>query len=407
MKSVLARLGTNGWHQIWWQLSIFVLVCTVAVYASISFDGEMSKYLPESNTFTSTFNSKPSGYSGLFQLLGKVGINCRHWQFPYRRLGEVKGTLVLVGPNESLQDFEIDQLLSWVAQGNKLVYLDRFTYSVGRHILTKLGLDAHDSPSLSEQRLAVTGERSEFTYVPSLVVSGETRLDGGAPLLQDRSGILLTEVKHGEGQILMGAVPALGSNKHLGSPDHWPNFQFLANWLSTTDGDVFFDEICHGYSQATNVFVYLGRGPVGLIFLQVVVILLVALTSSAQRFGSTQAVISTRKISNMEFINGLANTFRRAKAADLVWDFISHAFRAKLCKALGVSSHEGADKLVAAWSQATGAKEADLESHLSSSTAALEKGNLTDEELVALVTACDKISEQSKELFATGRGKSH
>jgi hypothetical protein len=361
--------------------------------------------MPETSTLTSTFNAKPSGLSGLYQLTKRLGLRCRQWQLPYRRLPELAGTLVIIGPSESLQEFEIEQILSWVASGNKLIYLDSFSYSYGRHILAKLGLDAHESPGVADVRVEPTGNRAEFQFVPWLIVSAETRLDGGQPLVSDHEGTVLTRLEHGKGQVLIGVTPSLCSNRRLGERNDWPNFQFLANELATTSGEVIFDEFCHGYTQATNLFIYLGRSPAGPLFAQALLILLIASVGGFQRFGGVRNVNQARKISTSEFINGLSNTFRRAHAADLVVAVLSHSLKAKLCKALGVSPHEEASKLVAAWAAATGCRAEELSQFLSDSQAAMEIKRLPEDRLIALVGACDKISEQSKDLFATRIGK--
>ena len=59
-------------HRIWWQLAVFIIVSTGAVTAGMKFDDEMAKFLPETVSQTSTFNAKPSGTSGLFELARRV-----------------------------------------------------------------------------------------------------------------------------------------------------------------------------------------------------------------------------------------------------------------------------------------------------------------------------------------------
>lgn len=394
-------------YRFWWQLAVFVAVSTALVIAGTKFDDESARFLPESTSLPSTFNPKPSGYSGLFELARRVGIKCQRWQLPYRRLRNTKGLLVIVSPGESLQEFELDQLLSWVAAGNNLIYLDNFTYSYSRRIVTRLGSRIAEVASVLDGRLSISSTDPLFTFVPSLTVTSDTRIDGGRPLLEDSTGCLITEMQHGKGRVLLGVVPALGANKHLSDKENWPNLQFMINLLSTADGDILFDEVCHGYSQAGNVFVYLGRSPAGMMFLQLLIIFAVAILSTVQRFGAVKSIHTRRRLSSLEFINGMANTFRRARAADLAFDVLNHSFRARLCKALAVSPHENDAKLCEAWAAATGGSAGELEAYLVNSTTALGKKQLTDQELLALVSACDKITEQSKELFATRGVRPH
>jgi len=399
------RSATASWHLFWWQLAAFLAVTSLAVYVTSSFHEELSKFLPETKSFRSTFNKLPSGYSGLLALAKKSGLPCRIWQSPYRQLSEARGMLLIVSPLESLPTFEIDQILSWVAKGNDLVYLDNFEFLFERKLTSRLGLEARDELYLDDAPITSKLDRPELAHVSRLSITASTRLRGGKPVVEDESGAILTEVKHGDGRILVGVAPSLCANRLLSSRDNWGNFQFMVNWFRTARGEIIFDEFCHGYSSVKNVFAFLARGPLGLIFLQLLILLLVATASACQRFGAPQAADPQRTISNIEFINGLASTYRRARARDLIWEMLSHAFRTKLSRSLAVSPHEPDQKLIEAWSLATGAGSKELESLLATSAEKLEGRHISDEELLELVAACDKISESLRDLFATDKAK--
>lgn len=394
----------NKHNQIWWQLTVLLVVSALAVYTNIKLDQEIGRNLPEATTFTSTFNMRPSGYSGFWEIARRTGLSCKRWQFPYRQLRAAHGTLVIIGPNASLESHELDQVLDWLKSGNRLIYLDDFALSSSRSILQKLGMNAHTGTSFSDT--IVPGQDSNqgyFAHVGSVCVATDTSLTGGHTLLSSAKDTLLATVPCGKGTVVVGTIPSLCANRHLSQPKHWANFQFLVNLLATGDGEILFDEFCHGYSQSTNVFVYLAKTPAGPLFLQGLLLLILAVAGSWQRFGSTVTIKSARKISNLEFIHGLANTYRRAGATDLALDILNHSLVSALCKALSIAPQQGPEKLAHAWSQATGRSASQLSDFLASSASALEKRTLTDEELMSLCRSCDKIREQSKDLLATRR----
>ncbi|HNB23712.1 MAG TPA: DUF4350 domain-containing protein [Candidatus Melainabacteria bacterium] len=380
-------------NRIWWQLFALLFVSGLSVYSGIAFDEQKDKFWPETEILISVFNKKPSGLSGMHEILKKTGLKSGIWQLPYRNLSDTKGMLVILQPTESLSELDAKQILDWVEKGNDLVYFDHFSYKLTRRLIEKLSIDTRDGETIVDKRLALTQTAApEFSHVPALVVSAERRLRGGSPLLSDSSGTLMAEVKHGKGRILLGTVPSICSNRRLANPESWPNFQFLANWFSTANGAVIFDERCHGFSSATNVFHYLLRGPTGLVFWQLMLILLLATLSSAQRFGAVREVAVSRKISNLEFIHGLSNAFRRARANTAILEILGQSFKNQLCKALGISPHETNENIVSAWQQSKQAPKANMEELIAEYERALSKNYLSDSDLRTLVGTCDKIT---------------
>ncbi len=380
-------------NRIWWQLFALLLVSGMAVYSGLAFDEQKDKFWPETEILISVFNRKPSGLSGLQEILNKAKLKNTTWQLPYRNLCDTNGMLVIFQPTESLSDLEAKQILDWVSKGNDLVYFDHFSYKLTRRLIDKLDIGTKDGDNLTDVNLSTTPATApELAHVPSLLVTAERRLSGGTPILADKSGLLISFVKHGKGRILLGTAPSFCCNRQLGNKDAWPNYQFLANWFSTAHGAVIFDERCHGFSSATNVFHFLLRGPTGLIFWQLMLILAVAVVSSAQRFGSIRKVLVTRKISNLEFIFGLANAFRRARANSAVLEILGQTFKHRLCKALGISPHETSDNIVNAWKSSRHAETANMDDLIANYERALSKKHLSDAELRTLVGSCDKIA---------------
>ncbi len=390
-------------HRIWWQLLLLLLVSTLAVFAGLEPEREFSGYFPESTSMPSVFNRKPSGYSALSELAGKVGFQTHAWQLPYRELPKIRGTLIIVEPSRSLDDYEIDEILRWVEAGNNLVYLDDMTYRTSRVLAQRLKIQISSRSPMNDFVLAPTGGNRELAHVSHVVVTADSRLFGGQAILPDAQGSLVLRKRCGDGNIILGVVPNLCENSRLVNKTAWPNFQFMINCLATMGNDIWFDELCHGYSRGVNVFSYLGRGPLGLIFLQLLLLFVLAFLSCAQRFGPAARVSDRRASTNLQFIEGLANTYQKAEATDLALEVLDHALRLRLSRALGVPPQSADADLAQSWSAVCGEDAGELSQYLVSTQSALSGKKPSAQQLVELAGACDKISEHCRKV-AKNRG---
>ncbi len=388
----------------WLQILALAVISIATVIVGGAFDRELEKFLPESKTLASTYNGKPSGLSALNEIAQKAGFSCRTWEAPYRQLNDtVSGALVVIDPVQSLQDFECDQILEWVSKGNTVIYMDEFHYQFSRQLLEKVRVTV-ESPEnpLEEESVFFPEDEPEFEHVKKIIVSTELLVKGGREVLpHNKQGALIVEVEHGKGRIIIGTTTRLWVNRRLMKKESWSNFQLFVNLLNGTKGDILFDERCHGFTGASNVFIYLARGPVGPVVAQLLLILAVACISNWQRFGAATVIDRSRKISNLEFIFGLANAYRRAKANTTVLEIIGQGFRHKICKDAGVSPHESDEKLIEAWrAQAGDADASNLATYLAHYDMRLKQGQLSDNDLKALICSLDKISERSKEIVS-------
>jgi hypothetical protein len=394
MKAEIRDLAKT--RRIWWQLALFVGITTLAVVGGIAFERQMSDYLPESKTVTSALNTKPSGYSGTSELAEKLGYKVHHWQESYRRLSAVSGTLVVVSPLQSPQPHEVTQILEWVKKGNNLIYFDHFDYSFQKRLLEPLGMDSKSGDDLIDAKVPVpqTGEPL-FKFVDHLMITASNRLTGGKSLVSDKSGSLVAFTTYGDGKVIACSSPSLCSNRRFHNEDNWDNFQFFINALSTTPGDIYFDEYSHGFTSGHNVFVFLSKGPVGFIFVQLIILLIIGVLAACQRFGATRIVPVKRKASNLEFISGMANAYQRARATDLAWQIISHSFLTRIARTLGLSPKESPETIARELSASTGAKAAEL-SRLLEHSERLKGRKPSNEQLLELVASCDKITDRLK-----------
>jgi hypothetical protein len=156
-------------------------------------------------------------------------------------------------------------------------------------------------------------------------------------------------------------------------------------------------------SEGVNVYFYFLRGPSGWILLQISLILLVAVLSANQRFGARLQMSNNRRISNLEHINGLSNTYQRANARQAIIEIIWQNLRLRICRILQISPHESNDNLVKEL-RARGSEEASHVANVAEKCqSAISNPNLNDDDLRALVASCDKIAESADRQLTTSK----
>lgn len=110
-------------------LALIVLVVTLIGLNAVSYTQKDT--LPDSEEFPnrSTFNAGATGTRAFYELLAETGRNVARWQEnPASLLGarNKPNTFVIIGGmRRGITDTEAEQILRWVAEGGKLVIIDR------------------------------------------------------------------------------------------------------------------------------------------------------------------------------------------------------------------------------------------------------------------------------------------
>jgi hypothetical protein len=138
---------------------------------------------------------------------------------------------------------------------------------------------------------------------------------------------------------------------------------------------------------------------------QLIAIFVVALLSLNQRFGIPLLRFTKRKIANREFIEGMALTYRKARAFDAAWSILYGSFHTRLCKALALSPGEKSELVAEAWAQAAPIDAAQA-LNLLKSAENFEKNSIGSEEaLLANMKECDQLYEKTKPYLSVHRAR--
>ncbi|MBY0359032.1 MAG: DUF4350 domain-containing protein [Candidatus Obscuribacterales bacterium] len=390
------------WNPLFLLLPLFLLALFLLPQDA---QQQLNRFVPEITPFASSYNQKPSGYSALYELCQRTGLKTAQWQKSYRDLKTVHGALLFVAPIHPPSDSEVAQILEWVDQGNDFVLLDKVTFGRDK-FLAALKMQQFTKTDSSRVRMYRPDPAcSVMTHVPWLFVNSKVRFTQTAnmeSLLVDGVGTIIAQIKYGRGRFLIVPASDFCANKCIAEKSCWGNFQFLINWLKQEKRDVFFDERCHGYRANQSFWSYVLHSQAGAICGQLLLLFVILLWSLNQRFGATVRQDNRRKLSGMEFVNGLASTYTNAKAYDLALSVIFNSLKSKLCKALGATAETSVEDLSGLWAATAGVDRAEALAYLQQTTSLLERGGVSQEELLKSVVVGDRLLALSAQQIGGG-----
>jgi len=334
----------------------------------------------EASPNRSTFNTGATGTQGLYSLLAETGRNVSRWQQSPAALLPKNETspevFVLVGGlRRQFTPVETDELLRWVAEGGRLVIIDRtpnpelltttanWKISVGEaDIPLFTPTDPSDPTQMTAETAAVKPvqpsvytqnvnavQPSKFAAPIEFERYSEPREESStyesvetpsqnAPIAHIATGErnLVVAANYGGGQIVILSDPYIVSNGGIGLVD---NAQLAVNLVAVSEGVIAFDEFHQGYGSDNNRFLQFFAGtPVIAIFLQVAVIVGLLFFSQSRRFARPVPESQPDRLSKLEYVSAMAELQNRTKAFDLAIENIYHDFRRRVSRHFGLDN---------------------------------------------------------------------
>ena len=391
------------------KLAIFTLFgAVVLVLVGLNAATYVQKEKTPDNEFSpnrSTFNSGTTGSQAFFALLSETGHSVTRWQVPVAELpASVRNkpaTFVLIGPRLKLTDLEQSDILKWVAEGGRLVLIDR---DPPEKLLVSepwsLTVEKSNDPGIlavdpSDVTQMTTGATAARVVQPSSVTAGlnavqPSRLASSIGFKRNNYNIR-TDVGAGGGTDDLdestnrpngtkgdeftvtgspGDVPspaAVGPMLHVAAGDKnlvvdvpyglgriillsdpyvisnagigLVDNATLALNLVSGGGPIAFDEYHQGYGTNNNQLVrYFEGTPVIAIFLQLAALVALVLFSQSRRFARPLPDIEPDRLSKLEYISAMAELQQRTAAYDLAIENIYHDFRRRASRFVGADN---------------------------------------------------------------------
>lgn len=214
----------------------------------------------KSNADYSVINTGPQGLSSFGKFLYSKGdIVPIMSTYDSMSLGEMKGTLIVVGPTLGFSNEEITELREFLENGNILILADDF--GMGNEVLEGLGLEQRFgkgeliTPIYSKNHnYAITGEITDpnlgknveriIMYKPSVILNSQNALvyTPNSSVFKNSYGAfaIVERVEYGNGRIILISDPDIFTNSLFRE-----NEEFLRNLLDYAGGPFFIDEAHH------------------------------------------------------------------------------------------------------------------------------------------------------------------
>lgn len=365
------------------------------------------------------------GTKALAELCRANGLKVFSWTHPLSRLSPQQGLLCLFDPTRPPTEDDLRSLLNWVKSGGTLIVAADLNaehtsflaadlpQDTDEIVLAALGL-LGEARGNTKNVVAVQSHDPCLTEVRSLLVPGPYRLRPAKqtdfvtrkrairrqtpdalprlrqlvnfpwqPLVRDEYGSVALKTRYGRGAIYAISEAGVFSNSVI---SHADNIVFASNLLyGPRVPKVYFEESLHYFNQAlSEEALNLDPSRWQLALVAIMAALAVFLLGKAQRFGRPLPSPKLRRRSALEFVDALADLYRRAEARQPVVELLQQSLRRKLALAAGVPPDLPPAALAAAVARRHRISEAQLTALLSRLDEAPGSPPVTDRDLLHL-----------------------
>jgi hypothetical protein len=346
------------------------------------------------NDSGSTYGRSPDGYGAWYEYMTKQEVSIERWRKPFSQFVEAKiqdaTYLKILSKSDYLLGLE--SILSsdesnWVSQGNTLVIIGRYVPATGAPFESSI---PYHPDTLSNNQIKIATTR---------------RFQGAEKdqnILQDSYGAVVWQETIGKGKVIYCTTPYLAANAYQ---NHLDNYQFLEALVSEHPA-IWVDEYIHGYKdqetiaeeQQESIFSYLARTPWFFLFIQAVLMAIVAAFAAFRAFGLPTKPQTTIADNSTAYIDALAGVLEKANSTDFVVEAIAKDEQRKLQKSLGLGKTLVDDQtLLAAYQKQSSATTEDLSQLLKVSKAGKK---ISDAQLITWIQKWQKINQPQ---FAIGK----
>lgn len=323
----------------------------------------------------STFNPGSTGTQAFFTLLAETGRQPVRWRDSTEGLSAARnkpGVFIVIGTlRRPFSEGEAEGLFRWVAQGGRLVIIDRdppaelhptdLTWKLTvtpTELIDIYTVDASDQRQMTGSIDAakpvqptaytvgvnaiqpskfagqISFERSKSGGSTDLPPDAVDSIAGPVVHVAGADRKILADITYGSGSIAYLSDPFIVSN---GGIDLVDNSQLALNLVTGSGGPIAFDEYHQGYgTNANRMFQYFEGTPVIAIFVQALLLVGLIFVSQSRRFGRATANSVPDRLSKLEYVTAMAELERRTKAYDLAIENIYLEFRLRVARALGL-----------------------------------------------------------------------
>ena len=345
----------------------------------------------------SSYRSTPYGTLAFYTLLEESRYNVTRFEQPFTELKDNEpGTLVLITPPDvhNPDEEEFSALNKWIEAGGLLIIADR-------NIDKQIG-DAgiHTEYAVAKSPIRIMQPTPLTRGVQRVAVSEHAtrvKVDSRAATyhIGDDQAAVVADAQVGKGRVVLLTDPFIIANNGISQAD---NVILALNLFAERPaGKIAFDEYHHGYGATTTgqgLMSYFRGTPVPWMLAQAGLIAALVVYTNGRRFARPVPLKRERRTTNLEFVSSMANITRLAQATDLAMKNIYSEFRKRLCRFSGIPAKIENGKLAAATARRARLDERELASLLSRCEGVSSGDEVSESELLRLVTRIRQIESQ-------------
>jgi hypothetical protein len=345
----------------------------------------------------SSFRSTPYGTLAFYTLLEESSYNVTRFEKPFTELKDGEpGTLVLITPPDvhTPDEEEFNALAKWIEAGGVLIIADRY---VDKQI-GDAGI--HTERAVAKTPVRILQPTPLTRGVQQVAVSEyatRVKVDSRAVTyhIGDDQAAVVADAQVGKGRVVLLTDPFIVSNNGISQAD---NVVLALNLFAERPaGSIAFDEYHHGYGAATTsqgLMSYFRGTPVPWMLAQASLIAVLVVYTNGRRFARPVPLRRERRTTNLEFVSSMANITRLAQATDLAMKNIYFEFRKRLCRFVGAPAKIDNAKLAGAAARRAKLDERELSRLLSRCEAVSSGDEVSESELLKLVTRIREIESR-------------
>jgi Domain of unknown function (DUF4350) len=338
----------------YWQLGLLAIVAIVLVTVISAMGGD-------SRLAGSSYSNAANGYSHWYQMMIDRNVKIHRWQKSFSKLAQLseyeQGTILLQVQPQLEELLITNQQQEWVLKGNTLIIL---------------GVDApaRETPFQADLESPQGKIRIETTrrFGSNLDRNKFLKDADRDPMLQDRSGSIITQFKLAKGNIIIATTPYIAANAYQ---DFQPNNDLLAEIVTRDSQQVLVDEYIHGYtdrkpvidpitgdvktddrsSDNNDTLSYLAATPLIVVFINLLLGILVLAWQQNRRFGKV-IIPKIPAVDNSEaYIQALGGVLYQANSSEFVLQNIGKAEQLSWQQKLGLGKERLVESqaLITAW----------------------------------------------------------
>ena len=353
----------------------------------------------EFNGNRSSYRSTPYGTLAFYTLLEDSGYKVTRLHLSFERLAERPdiAALVIVAPptHRNPSGEELQALADWIEEGGVAVIVDRQIALNLRDVKinTAIGPPPRGIHPLQPTPFTRNVGQLDFSaYATGVTIDSPTTV---YHLGDDRVAVL-ADASVGKGRVVTLTDPYVVANNGISKADN--AILAVDLFADLPDGAIAFDEYHHGVgaSEDTGLSAYVKGTPIPWMLAQAALIVALVVYSYGRRFGRPLPLKRERRTANLEFVSGMANITRLARASDVAMQNIYFEFRKRLCRYAGLPSKSETRSLVSAVAVRSGLDEGDLRRLLTHCEDVTRGEPAKDEDLLKTVVQIREIESKLK-----------